>query len=1036
MRPQLVVLGLVTAILTSCGDDPPAQSPALEPAHGPPGTLVTWRSARIDPGQSDALVVRVGAAELAPVTLRAGELTFSIPPLPAGSVPAQLAIIDGEDLQTVETTTLTVEPLRPVAERPGVVLAQVTARLAALRVTLKDLADRAEQEALYPAERRPQVRAGIARLDEILAVLERPQAELSAADLDAIDALLVNSGAAGMLGAMVSAMQTSPRALATACPGLSCLLLEADGLSFVLSVVSGVISRLAIGSAGLSLLTGGATALVAIELGKIALALKVLKAAIDGLLPTDLERVTPRLAAGGATLTPEQPGRLVFDATFASQSDVVTEAFGLGLDLLIDRFLPFKHQGVRERIVIITRGQKAAQSKLRNELLQLLAKDSVGQSEEIFVFLKDLKTSWRGEIDPRDYERIGLAAVVTRVAAGHGVGGPVLQFLERAGLPLSFGAPPTTVTGDTSTYDPATRAIRCSGAGAASVAFHGLRFDDDRVPWYVYTLLGSDWITPVDETATILCAGPPGCDGGPCGGADASPSPPTDGGRADATAGADGGDGGAVDAAGDGLAVADGPAPDAGSTADVAPTADAVPGAPAPPRNAGASKGDPHLVTFDGVQFHCHAVGELTLVRSTRDDLEVQVRTKATAPWSNASVNIAVAARIAGDVVAFYRGGEVRLDHQPAVFAQGRTTLPGGGALYRSGASYALVWPDNSQLRLHLGGAYSFIGVDVYLADARAGQVTGLLGNFDSRTAGELVTRGGATLTEPPSFAAFYGVYTESWRIGQQPRTEWLFDYAPGETTETYTDRSFPRQLATTAGLPSDARQAASATCRAAGVPAEWMDACILDVALTGDERFAHDFVGAPAPRTTLEVLPPPAPADGGSGDGVTDGGGDGGDGGGGDPGWSTIFADDFDRYLLGVNVTDFQGQWTVARGSVDVIGPTYWDLAPGHGRYLDLDGSSGQAATLSSRPIALTPGTYWLRFSLGGSQRGDTNTVVVTLGAGYEESFTLPSGAPLASIGRIVTVTAAGAAPLTFRHEGGDNQGLLLDDVSVARAP
>ena len=45
-------------------------------------------------------------------------------------------------------------------------------------------------------------------------------------------------------------------------------------------------------------------------------------------------------------------------------------------------------------------------------------------------------------------------------------------------------------------------------------------------------------------------------------------------------------------------------------------------------------------------------------------------------------------------------------------------------------------------------------------------------------------------------------MYAESWRIAQASS---LFDYAHGEDTETFTDRSFPHELVTSASLSAPA---------------------------------------------------------------------------------------------------------------------------------------------------------------------------------------------------------------------------------------
>ena len=146
------------------------------------------------------------------------------------------------------------------------------------------------------------------------------------------------------------------------------------------------------------------------------------------------------------------------------------------------------------------------------------------------------------------------------------------------------------------------------------------------------------------------------------------------------------------------------------------------------------------------------------------------------------------------------------------------------------------------------------------------------------------------------------------------------------------------------------------------------------------------------------------------------------------------LLADDFNTETLALNYTGFTN-WNVPDGTVDVIGAGFFDLLPGHGRYVDLDGSTGNAGRLESKTLfTLDPGDYRLDFLLAGSQRGDTNTVGVSLGSAYTESFTLPSAAPFALVTRNITVAAGTTGRLVFDHLGGDNLGLLLDDVTLTQ--
>lgn len=144
------------------------------------------------------------------------------------------------------------------------------------------------------------------------------------------------------------------------------------------------------------------------------------------------------------------------------------------------------------------------------------------------------------------------------------------------------------------------------------------------------------------------------------------------------------------------------------------------------------------------------------------------------------------------------------------------------------------------------------------------------------------------------------------------------------------------------------------------------------------------------------------------------------------------LFNDTFDSEALALNGA--LDNWTVSDGTIDVIGTGFFDFYPGNGNYLDLDGSTGNAGKITTNTVFnLLAGTYTLSFELGGSNRGDVNSVTVALGSIFSEVFTLASNAPLQTISRTITLaSAAGSGALSFNHAGGDNSGLILDDVSL----
>lgn len=151
-----------------------------------------------------------------------------------------------------------------------------------------------------------------------------------------------------------------------------------------------------------------------------------------------------------------------------------------------------------------------------------------------------------------------------------------------------------------------------------------------------------------------------------------------------------------------------------------------------------------------------------------------------------------------------------------------------------------------------------------------------------------------------------------------------------------------------------------------------------------------------------------------------------------------TIFSDDFNSEgpVDTFNYTGF-ANWTVAPGTVDLIGAGgAYDLFPGNGLYVDLDGSTGVAGTMTSIGIGVTPGNYVLSFMLGGNARSAPNdTVNVSVDTGFAaQGYSLASSDPLALQTIPFVVGSATTINLVFANLGGDNTGAILDNVTLER--
>ena len=149
----------------------------------------------------------------------------------------------------------------------------------------------------------------------------------------------------------------------------------------------------------------------------------------------------------------------------------------------------------------------------------------------------------------------------------------------------------------------------------------------------------------------------------------------------------------------------------------------------------------------------------------------------------------------------------------------------------------------------------------------------------------------------------------------------------------------------------------------------------------------------------------------------------------------ATLLSDNFDSETLSLNYTGFTN-WNVVGGYVDLIGdPGFFNLLPGHGRYVDLDGSANPPGTLTSKQSFVVPagGSLTLAFDLAGSQRGDTNTVDVTLAGNLLASIIRNSADPFTTYQLILQNNTANPyiGPITFHNVNPyDSLGAILDNV------
>lgn len=315
---------------------------------------------------------------------------------------------------------------------------------------------------------------------------------------------------------------------------------------------------------------------------------------------------------------------------------------------------------------------------------------------------------------------------------------------------------------------------------------------------------------------------------------------------------------------------------------------DAKPGSPnellhwGPIRN-GASDGDPHMTTVDGVSYDFQAAGEFVLARHGAS-LEIQTRQvpfvtnnrKILDPVTNIESCASVTTAIAG------KTGTTRFSLQSAVVTgsvfpelkvDGAVVNPGavgmhladGTHISREAGAYEFRFPDGT-IMIANWTAWPSGQKAVFstaLLNTRADE--GLLG---SSPAGDWLPRKADASPMGPMPAAIadrasalYDTFADSWRVTAAGS---LFDYKSGESTATFDDRSWPRKtgrcrLDSKTGPTAPPDTVLAATKCAAILDPTAKQRCIADVSVTNSGFFGGLYAEAELRRnnaTRVAVFP------------------------------------------------------------------------------------------------------------------------------------------------------------------------------------
>jgi hypothetical protein len=255
--------------------------------------------------------------------------------------------------------------------------------------------------------------------------------------------------------------------------------------------------------------------------------------------------------------------------------------------------------------------------------------------------------------------------------------------------------------------------------------------------------------------------------------------------------------------------------PEVKAIADLAPSM----GNPTPfcgigPTAGPSDRGDPHIVTTNGIAYDFQAAGEFVALRDEDGGFELQTRQSPvltnfipgpdqyTGIASCVSLNTAVALKLGSKRVTYQQVGTpgqesrvlLRIGGRSAVLDRGSLDLGSGNSVTANGGgSLTFAAADGTRViatpRYWESQGYWYIDVEVLGTSARAGIMGHVAG-------GEWLPRGGgrenfgpmpASLTD--RFAVLYGKFAKTWRVNDKTS---LFDYDAGQTPKSFVDLAWP----------------------------------------------------------------------------------------------------------------------------------------------------------------------------------------------------------------------------------------------------
>ncbi|XP_052780549.1 mucin-like protein [Mya arenaria] len=292
---------------------------------------------------------------------------------------------------------------------------------------------------------------------------------------------------------------------------------------------------------------------------------------------------------------------------------------------------------------------------------------------------------------------------------------------------------------------------------------------------------------------------------------------------------------------------------------------------------AGGGEGDPHITTLDGFMYTFNGHGEFVMIRSDTGSFELQGRFQPATvdgALSNATVTTSVVGQQtspASDKVEFRINGagddiEVYLNDVLDTTDLSTGSSQGNNILVEKNAdTYRMIF--FAGVAVNVKPTSGLLSLSLALTSDWAGEIKGLVGNFDGNDTNEFQLPDGTDLGDPAGFTEeqIYNQYGTMWRVEE---ADSLFLYKAGESYSSINDLTFTPVFFNpdlTVMFPNTTeRQTAQDICYQAGGtdpnPAENSE-CYFDFAVLKDETLAQNTANAielvAAEQVQLANFPP-----------------------------------------------------------------------------------------------------------------------------------------------------------------------------------